>query len=309
MIALPSVALLSLFWLAAAPGKPPSAEEARLFDEGMRAFQAGNPREADKAWRAGYALGKDPAFLVRMGEAEEKAGLPAEAADSYRRYLRAAPDAADRAEIEQRLARLAPAGETPPTTPPAAGAAETPGSFGGGAAPPTPGSAPAAPAPAARDEESARPATEKEERGWTPFNITAWVASGATVLLLGTAAYFAASAGSEKDDVNRLLRYQDPVTGAPLEYHTVADRYEGALRDGQHHDRIAKGVLVGAAGTALVATVFFILDAVLSPEEEEKPAPAERPRAQAAPDTGPRLGLQLIPGAGGAALSSLRWSF
>ena len=315
MTALPAV-LLSLCWFAAAPGKPPSAEEARLFEEGMRAFQAGNPREADKAWRAGYALGKDPAFLVRMGEAEEKAGLTAEAVDSYRRYLRAAPDAADRPEIEQRLARLAPAGEPPPGAPPAAGPPETPGeipgSFGGGTAPPGPGSGTAAPAPAvtpppARDDETARPGTEAEERGWTPFNITAWIATGATVLLLGTSAYFAATAGSEKDDVNRLLRYQDPFTGAPLEYHSVADSYQQAIQDGQRHDRLAKQTLVAAGGTAVVATVFFILDAMLSPEE--KPGPAVRPRAQTIPATLPHLGLQIMPGKGAAALSSLRWSF
>ena len=308
MIALPA-ALLSLCWLAAVPGKPPSAEEARLFEEGMRAFQAGNPREADKAWRAGYALGKDPAFLVRMGEAEDKAGLPADAADSYRRYLRAAPDAADRAEIEQRLARLGPAGETAPATAPAAGAPETPGSFGGGAAAPGPESepTPGVTPPAARDDETARRVTDAEERGWTPFNITAWIATGATVLLLGTTAYFAASAGSEKDDVNRLLRYQDPITHAPLEYHTVADRYQAAIHDGERHDRLAKEVLVAAAGTALVATVFFILDAVVSPDE--KAAPAERPHAQTAPGALPRLGLQIVPGTGAAALSSLRWSF
>src|SRR6185295_16470375 len=141
MISLPA-ALLSLCWLAAVPGKPPSAEEARLFEEGMRAFQAGNPREADKAWRAGYALGKDPAFLVRMGEAEEKAGAPAEAAESYRRYLHAAPDAADRAEIEQRLARIGVVGALA-ASPPVADGNEIPGAFGdgggpaGGAAPPS----------------------------------------------------------------------------------------------------------------------------------------------------------------------------
>jgi hypothetical protein len=309
MIALPA-AVLSLCWLAAAPGKPPSAEETRLFEEGMRALEAGNPRDADQAWRAGYALGKDPAFLVRMGEAEEKAGLPAEAADSYRRYLRAAPDAADRAEIEQRLARLDPAGGTAAGTPPVAGAAETPGSFGGGAAAtpsPVPAPAPGQTPAAARDDETARRATETEERGWTPFNVTAWIASGATVLLLGAAAYFAASAGSEKDDVNRLLRYQDQMTGAPLEYHTVADRYQAAIHDGQRHDRLAKEVLVAAAGTTLVATVFFILDAVVSPDE--KAAPAERPHARTAPGAVPRLGFQIVPGTGAAALSSLRWTF
>jgi hypothetical protein len=323
-----------LCWLAAAPGKPPSADETRLFDDGMRAFQAGKPRDADQAWRAGYALAKDPAFLVRMGEAEEKAGQPAEAAESYRHYLRAVPDAADRAEIAQRLARLTPAGETAatPRTGPgvstAAGTAEIPGSLGAGGAPPVgaaetgvsaaagAGAPATAPAPAtipARDDELARRANgDPEDRGWTQFNVTAWIATGATVLLLGTAGYFAAAAGSAKDDVNLLSRYQDPMTGAPLEYHSVADRYERSTRDGQHDDRVAKGALIAAAGAALVATVFFIVDAVRAPDEHQ----ARREGSRAT--RGARLGLQIAPtpagsggahGPGAAALSSLRWSF
>lgn len=301
----PAALLLSTLLLAAA-GKPPSAEEQRLFDEGMKAMQAGDAHAADKAWRAGYAVAKDPAFLVRMGEAEEKAGQPAEAGESYRRYLRAVPDASDRAEIEQRLARLGQAG-APPAAP--ADAHEVPGAFGQGPPPPTVPGAPAPPAPStgaasprARDDEMGRGAGE-EASGWNPYNVTAWVATGATVVALGTAAYYAASAASAKDDVNQFLRYQDPMSGAPLEYHTVAARYESSIRDGQHDDRVAKGALLVAAGTAMVATAFFIIDSVRTPD-------AHAERARPARSTTPVFGLALRPeGNHTTAFSALRWSF
>src|SRR5262245_40110619 len=111
--------------LAAPAARAPSAEEQRLFDDGLRAFQAGDARAAEKAWKAGYAIARDPAFLVHIGEAQEKAGAPAEAVDTYRHYLREAPDASDRADIEQRIARLAPAAPTT-AAPIAAPPAETP---------------------------------------------------------------------------------------------------------------------------------------------------------------------------------------
>lgn len=308
---LPVALLLSTLMLAAA-GKPPSAEEQRLFDEGMKAMQAGDAHAADKAWRAGYAVAKDSAFLVRMGEAEEKAGQPAEAGESYRRYLRAVPDASDRAEIEQRLARLGQAG-APPAAP--ADAHEAPGAFGQGPPPPTvPGPPPPlAPstgavttAPRARDDEMGHGAGSDEEvSGWNAYNVTAWIATGATVVALGTAAYYAASAASAKDDVNQFLRYQDPMNGAPLEYHTVAARYESSIRDGQHDDRVAKTALFVAAGTAMVATAFFIIDSVRTPE-----AHAERTRPRAGRSTTPVFGLTLRPeGNRTTAFSALRWSF
>ena len=251
---------------AGSPQAPPSPEEQRLFDEGLRAYDAGDARAAEKAWKAGYAVAHDPAFLVRIGEAEEKAGAPGEAAESYRRYLREAPDAADRAEIEQRLARLgpAPAPAAPPDT------SETPGELGGRPpavplAPPPP----AAPAPAkvgATDtERTPRPAGE-EESGWNKYNITAWIATAATAALMGTAGFLAASAASKKDDVDRLVIYRDPLTGAPLEYGPVAAQYQSAFDDGRALDRAAKITFFVGLGAAAVATVFFVLDGVRTPE-------------------------------------------
>ncbi|HVY36313.1 MAG TPA: tetratricopeptide repeat protein, partial [Polyangia bacterium] len=109
--------LTALLAAAGDPARAPTPVEQQRFEEGTRALSAGDARAAEKAFRAGYDAGHDPAFLVHLGEAQEKAGAPAEAAETYRRYLREAPDASDRADIEQRIARLAPAA---PTAPPAA---------------------------------------------------------------------------------------------------------------------------------------------------------------------------------------------
>jgi hypothetical protein len=260
----------------AGPTRAPSAEEARLYDEGMKAFAAGDARGAEKSWKAGYALGHDPAFLVHIGEAEEKAGAPAEAVESYRRYLREAPDASDRADIEARLARLAPA--APAQSPASAGAAapgpapEPTGEFGATppgapapAAPPAPAARPAAPAGTRVDVERPGGPGAAPDSGWNRYNVTAFVAAGASVLLLGTAAFFAAKASSDKDDVDRLVLYHDQ-SGTPDQYSAIASQYEQAMRDGPQHDHDAKVALIGAAGAAAVSVLFFVLDANLTPE-------------------------------------------
>jgi hypothetical protein len=256
-----------LLSLAGAPRAAPSAEEQRLFAEGLAAFSAGDGRAAERAWKQGYAVAHDPAFLVRVGEAEEKAGAPAEAVASYRQYLREVPDAADRADIEQRLARLAPARPRASTP----NAAEPAHEFGSPSAPspavgPSPALAPSPPSnapPPAVDAESGRPAAE-EDSGWNRYNVTAWVATAATVALLGTAAFFGAEASSKASDANRLLTFRDP-SGAPLTYTSdVARQYEGALADGRRDAHDGRVALVGAAGTALVAAIFFVIDGVRS---------------------------------------------
>jgi hypothetical protein len=265
--------LIAVALLLANPAKPPSAEEQRLYEEGTRALAGGDAAAAERAFAAGYALGRDPAFLVHLGEAQEKAGAPARAADTYRRYLREAPDASDRAEIEARLSRVAPAGGATPAAPPPAGAT---GEFGSSpppaaAAPPMP----TAPAPAADPEGPAR--TEpSSDSGWNRYNTTAVIATGAALLLLGTTAFFAAQAGSTKDDVNRLTIYQDERTGAPLRYSSVADRYEQLMDDGRRYDRYAKIALVAAGGAAAVAAVFYVLDAKFGQEPTLAIAPDGR---------------------------------
>jgi hypothetical protein len=256
---------LVAFALQGAPVRTPSAEEQRLFDEGAKALADGNASAAQKAWQAGFAISRDPAFLVHIGEAQEKAGQPAEAVETYRRYLQLAPDASDRAEIEARLTRLG--ATAAPAAPPAPAGDEAPGEFG--AAPPR--AVPPPPAPGVQDREhpargsNARQG-EDEVIEWSGYKIAASFATAAAVTLVATAGLFAASAASDADDINRLLTYRDR-TGAPAPYSpTVADQYEKAVADGERHDRYAKIALVGAAGAAAVAATLFLLDSKLGNE-------------------------------------------
>lgn len=272
------ILLIAAALLMANPAKPPSAEEQRLYEEGLRALTGGDAAAAERAFKAGHALGRDPAFLVHLGEAQEKAGAPARAADTYRRYLREAPDASDRAEIEARLARLAPGGAGAATLA-APAPAETAGEFGASPTPPPaappPRSVAPAPAPAA-DPDGPAKRDAASDSGWNRYNRTAVIATGAALLLLGTTAFFAAQAGSAKDDVNRLTIYQDERTGAPLRYSSVASQYEQLMDDGRRYDRYAKIALVAAGGAAAVAAVFYVLDAKFGQEPTLAIAPDGR---------------------------------
>ena len=90
--------------------------------------------------------------------------------------------------------------------------------------------------------------------------------------MLGTAGFFAAEAGSDADDLNRLLLFRDQ-TGKATSYSSVANRYEETTADGERHARYAKLALAGAVGAAAISTVFFVLDAKLMPEPAIAVAP------------------------------------
>ena len=279
--------LAALLALGGAPQRTPTPDEVRLFDEGTHALAAGDARAAEKAWRAGYEIAHDPAFLVHLGEAEERAGETSEAIDSYRRYLREAPDASDRAEIEQRLARLAPAAPAPAPAP----KVETPGEFGGTppVSRPAPGVAPPAAPPAAANAahvDAEHPAgKDQEDSGWNRYNTTAVIASGVTLALLGTAAFYGAEASSKEGDINRLVSFRFP----PPQYSSVAATYMNDLADGRSDAHTSRILLLTAAGTGIVAAVFFVLDAVRTPSE---PAPALPAVSVSIAPTGSGFGAQ-----------------
>ena len=264
--------LATVVGLAASPARAPSADEQRLYDEGLRAFQSGDARAAEKAWKAGYAVAHDPAFLVHIGEAQEKAGAPAEAVDTYRHYLREAPDAADRADIEQRLARLAPAPASAPARRPHTGRDATAGRDTGRVRG-DPAEAVARPALATRRDDPPRhrpatPSTRTAPRSPRTAAGTATTSRRSRPLRSPSCcwappALFAAKAGSDESDVNRLVQYRDPGTGAPLRYSSVSGQYQQATADGPDHDRDAKIALAASAVMAAVSITFFVLDAKL----------------------------------------------
>jgi len=264
-------------WLLAGGARQPTPAEEKAFAEGLRRYDAGDARGAAQAWQDGYAIGRDPAFLVRIGEAQEKAGAPAEAAASYERYLKESPDAADRPEIEARIRRLAPAAPPGATAPPPGDAEEAPGQLGGGAAEPvvprTLLAPPARPPLQQRSDatdEPRRRAGDEEPPPRSGLVIGGWVAAGVTTALLGAAAFYGAQAASKAGDANRLAVYADDDS-VPLEYATVARRYEDTIAAGRRDDRIAKGLLIGAGVTALGAAALFIADALTARPGPRRP--------------------------------------
>jgi hypothetical protein len=158
----------------------------------------------------------------------------------------------------------APAAPAPAAPAPAPGApAAAPPSIQAAAPPPAAASAPV-PTSAARsgqaDAEKPK-AEEQEDSGWNRYNVTAMISAGVAVALLGTAAFFGASASSHESDVNRLVGYRNP----PPEYAGVAGTYTSAMNDGHRAAHDARVALIAAAATGAVSITFFILDGVLTP--------------------------------------------
>ena len=255
--------------LAASPARAPSADEQRLYDEGLRAFQAGDARAAEKAWKAGYAVAHDPAFLVHIGEAQEKAGAPAEAVDTYRRYLREAPDAADRADIEQRLARLAPDGGPSPS--PRAGRDpppdETPGEFG--ATPPTPSLTRPRRPPARRGRGTARRHRASGRRGAAggqrlePLQHHRGRERVGRRRACWRRRAVRRRGRLRRGDVNRLVNLPRPTAARRSGIRRSPPSTSRRWRTAPRHDRYAKIALAASAVAAAVSVTFFVLDAKL----------------------------------------------
>src|SRR5262249_61593444 len=115
-----------------APAAVPPASEAQLAE--ARQHQAAGSKLYDLAeyeaalheFKEAYRAVEDPAFLFNIAQCHRKLGHAQDAITFDRNYLRRAPRAANRAEVERRIAELerapapapAPPAETPPAAPP-----------------------------------------------------------------------------------------------------------------------------------------------------------------------------------------------
>jgi tetratricopeptide (TPR) repeat protein len=76
------------------------------YEKGMVAFRAGRYREAINAFREADRIAPSPALSFDVALAHEQLGEVARALEHYREYLRRAPDASERARIEERISDL-----------------------------------------------------------------------------------------------------------------------------------------------------------------------------------------------------------
>lgn len=93
-----------------APAPPPRdqalAQAQAHFQQGKAAFQARDYVNAIREFKAAQALKYSPKLDYNIAMAYEQLGRPHASAKYYRSYLAGLPDAANRAEVEQKIAQL-----------------------------------------------------------------------------------------------------------------------------------------------------------------------------------------------------------
>ncbi len=98
----PLLAAALVLALVRPAGADPDTEAAKQrFLQGTRAYDLGRYDEAVREYEAAYKLKDDPALLYNIGQAYRLAGKPADAARSYKSFLRRMPTAKNRVAVEQ----------------------------------------------------------------------------------------------------------------------------------------------------------------------------------------------------------------
>lgn len=106
MRSLPAIVIVALIGgVAGAQGENDEGARA-AFVEGNVQFKLGRFLAAAAAWEHGFELKHDAGFLYNIAQAYRLAELPDKALFFYRGYLSAAPDAPNRAQVEERVAQL-----------------------------------------------------------------------------------------------------------------------------------------------------------------------------------------------------------
>ena len=91
---------------ATRPVRDPAAEAKAHSSRGTTFYNLGRFAEALAEYEAAYMAIQDPPFLFNVAQCHRKLGHSQEAIDSYRGYLRVAPNAPNRAEVERRIDEL-----------------------------------------------------------------------------------------------------------------------------------------------------------------------------------------------------------
>lgn len=220
------------------------AREARKHLKlGLKHAARGKHDKAIEALQVSYSLDPVPAVLFHIAEAHNARKEYKEALYYYRQYEKEEPKGARRRGVAAIIDALAAMeGEataaTPTEPPPPAEPAPAP--------PPEPAPAPvAAPAPAA-DLTAPAPA---EEAGGGGLRLSAYIAGGAGLALLGAGGYYAWVAGQRSDELSELFAEEGQWSPA---YQETWDEGESAR---------TRAIWLGAAGGAAVAAgvVLYLL--------------------------------------------------
>jgi len=91
----------------AKPKKQEADRRAReLFEQGRAAFSEGQYRDAWENFREAYILSKRPELLYNVGQSADRMRMDRDALAAFKLYLEKLPNAANRREVESRIAYL-----------------------------------------------------------------------------------------------------------------------------------------------------------------------------------------------------------
>jgi tetratricopeptide (TPR) repeat protein len=85
------------------PRSEAAAKSKEHFTQGTRHYELGHYQEALTEYEAAYMEVPDPAFLFNIGQCHRKMGHDKEAISFYKSYLRNAPNAPNRADVQKRI--------------------------------------------------------------------------------------------------------------------------------------------------------------------------------------------------------------
>lgn len=228
------------------------AAAGQRFATAQEAFAKGDFGKAAREFQAAYDITQDPSLLFNIGESWQRAGDNGKALSSYRAYLKAQPDATDRAEVEKRIKALeeagvaaAPAGApAPPAGTPTGGAGQ------GGAEAGILGGAPAT---------GLVTAAGGGDRPSSALRTVAWGGVALTVAVLTAGAVLGLGAQNRADE---LVRRTSVFVGGKPPVYTQSEReaYESLKSEGSAYNTAAIACYAVAGASAIVSTALFIAD-------------------------------------------------
>jgi len=204
------------------------------YSKATRLYEVGNYRQALEEFKEAHLAKPDPAFLYNIGQCHRQLGDLEQAATLYRRFLTAAPNTPNRAEVEKRVAEMeselaerrrkgaaeqpalpapaqseaiAPALGAPAPTPPVANppAVTSPVSPQAQDAPPPAAAPPAAQAATAMPGTVVQPGAlttvPESKPAVSSLRLVRWVGVGLTLALVGGAIISGISASSKYDNL------------------------------------------------------------------------------------------------------------
>lgn len=220
------------------------AAAGQRFATAQEAFAKGEYARAAREFQAAYDITQDASLLANIGESWQRAGDNGRALTAYRAYLKAQPDASDRAEIEKRIKALEDAGSAGqgPPTPTAKGTTGETGVIGGapatGLVTTTGGATPGAP---------------------TVLRTVAWGGVALTVAVLTAGAVLGLGAQNRADE---LVRRTSAFVGGKPPIYTASERdaYESLKSEGSAYNTAAIACFAVSGAAALTSAALFIAD-------------------------------------------------